>query len=382
MLGADQARIVTFTEVDCTDQCEGQRHRRPIRFPLDLQMFDYILREHRGCRLIVIDNLENYCESPRQIRQAIQELDQAAFYFGIAIVATLQGNVRFALDGTVRDPARTIDGLARCIWSLTPDAAHPGLLRLEPKRMTFCKKPDGIAFRIGDSGQVLWEPLPPYEKPLTDAARRKKREHARLLTWLEATLGTDVVRAETIFNAAKDQGFSKNKLIAAREELGARTFKVGFGRKGGWLWTLKPESEVTDAEVHRASLGLPKDFPFGPAAEAETPTDGQEDADSQDAARSAALAAQESENFGVLNKNGGNTAGSRSSPAERKRPRQYPDLPTAQLRELALQMLGLPQSRQDSPKKQRSRRPESNGNSGNGRSGNGLAGNGRGRNGK
>src|SRR5436190_5269108 len=147
MLGANREHIVMFTEVNCTDSCGGHRHHRPFRFPLDRPMFAYILRQHRGCRLFVIDNLENYCGSPRQFRRAIQELDETANFYGVAIVATWQGNVRFTPDGTIRDTSRTIDGPARCIWCLTPDAAHPGLLRLEPKRMAFCKKPEGIACR-------------------------------------------------------------------------------------------------------------------------------------------------------------------------------------------------------------------------------------------
>jgi hypothetical protein len=53
MLGADPHRIVTFTEVDCSDSCYGHRHSRPIRVPLDLPMFEYILRQHRGCRLMM-----------------------------------------------------------------------------------------------------------------------------------------------------------------------------------------------------------------------------------------------------------------------------------------------------------------------------------------
>jgi hypothetical protein len=351
MLGADPGKIVTFTEVNCTDTCGGHKHRRPIRLPLDLPMFEYILRQHRGCRLIVIDNLENYCESPRQLRQAIQELDETAIYFGVAIVATLQGNVRFAPDGTIRDTARTIDGPARCIWSLTPDAAHPGLLRLEPKRMAFCKKPGGIACRISDAGQVVWEPLPPYEKPPTEAVRRKKLEQSRMLTWLEAILGTDVVPAATIYDAGREQGFSKNKLIAARDELGARTFKFGFGRAGGWLWTLKPDSEVTDAEVQIASIGLPRDFSLEPDA------------------------AQESENFGVLNENGGKMTGSPSSSAGRKRPRRFQDVNTALLREVGMQMLGLSPRRRPSPPEQPGNHA-GNGHSGNGHSGNGHSGNG------
>jgi len=341
MLGANQERIVTFTEVDCTDQCGGHRHSRPIRFPLDRPMFEYILRQHRGCRLIVIDNLENYCESPRQLRQAIRELDETAIYFGVAIVATLQGNVRFAPDGTIRDTARTIDGPARCIWCLTPDAAHPGLLRLEPKRMAFCKKPEGIACRIGDAGQVLWEPLPPYEKPPTEAARRKKLEHIRMLTWLGATLGTGVVLAETIYDAGKERGFSKNRLIAAREELAARTFKYGFGRAGAWMWTLKPQSEVTDAEIQAAYLDLPKDFPLDLKEVLEKSVPGRDGVVDEAAVGSATSAAQESENFGVLNKNGRKMAGSRTLRPGRKRSDSYAGLSLAQLRELGLQMLGL-----------------------------------------
>ena len=274
-----------------------------------------------------------------------------ATYFGIAIVATVQGNVRFAPDGTIRDTARTFDGPARCIWSLTPDAARPGLLRLEPKRMAFCKKPEGIACRISDAGKILWEPLPPYEKPPTEAARRKKLEQGRMRTWLEATLGTEVVRADSIYDAGREQGFSKNKLIATREEVGARTFKVGFGGAGGWLWTLKPESEVTTAEVQMASIGLPKDYSFEPEDGLEMPLPGEEGAGQDDHAGSEAHGAQESENFGVLNENGRKMAGSPASPTDGKLPRRFPDLTTAQLREIGMRMLGLSgRPRQGSPK--------------------------------
>ena len=320
-LGADLARVVMFPDVNCTDICGGHKHSRPIRVPLDLQMFDYILRKNPGCRLIVIDNLENYCDSPKQLRQAIKELDEMAMYFGVAIVATLQGNVRIAPDGTIRDTARTSDGLARCIWSLTPDAAHPGLLRLEPKRMAFCKKPEGIACRISDDGKILWEPLPPYEKPPTEAARRKKLEQARMRTWLETTLGLDVIRADRIYDAGREQGFSRKMLIAARDELGARTFKYGFGAGGCWLWTMKPDSEVTDAEVEIAALGLPQGYTLDPDA------------------------AQKSEDFGALNENGRKTAGSQASPTGRKGPPRFQDVNVALIRAVGMQMLGLPPSR-------------------------------------
>ena len=374
MLGANRERIIMFTEVNCSDTCWGHRHNRPIRFPLDRPMFEDILRQNRGCRLIVIDNLENYCGSPRELRQAIRELDETAIYFGVAIVATLQGNLRLAPDGAIRDTARTRDGLARCIWCITPDAAHPGLLRLEPKRMAFCKKPEGIAFRISDAGKIVWEPLPPYEKPPTEAARRKHLEHARMLTWLRTTLGTGVVLAETIYDAGKEQGFSKNKLIAARDELSARTFKYGFGGYGAWMWTVKPQADVTDAEIQAAYLTLPHDFPADLKEVLEGSVPGRDGVVDEEDEGDWASPREELENFGVLSKKRGKTGGFRTSGRGRKPSPFYDGLSPEQLRELALGKLGLlRRSEQETPEEEdeHEQRHVGNGQSGNGQPGNG-----------
>jgi hypothetical protein len=301
-------------------------------------------------------------------------------------VATLQGNVRFTPDGAIRDPARTSDGQARCIWCITPDPTHPGLLRLEPKRMAFCKKPAGIAFRISDAGTIVWEPLPLYEKPPTEAARRKKLEHARMLTWLTGMLGTEVVLAETIYDAGKEQGYSQNKLIGARKEIDARTFKHGFGRAGAWLWTLKPESEVTDAEVEAAYLYLSEqaqaEFEEAARADFEDATHPQslspagERGVEQAAAGGSTSPLQNHENFGVLSNNRGTNGGSRRSGASRKPSSAYDGLSTAQLREIALKQLGLWGSIEDAA-------PESaEHHAGNGRSSNGKPRNGHEMNGR
>jgi|GEM_PF-7065926 len=339
-LGADPQRVVTFTHVSCTDTCQGHKHSRSIRLPLDTRMFEYILLKHRGCRLIVIDDLEQYCESPQELRRAIRVLDEVAIYHDVAIVATLQGNVRFAADGTIRDAARADDRQARCIWCVTPDPAHPGLLRLEPKRMAFCKQPEGIAFRISDAGKIVWEPLPLYEKPPTEAARRKKQEHARMLTWLTDTLGTGVVPAETIYDAGREQGFSKNKLIAAREEIGARTFKHGFGDDGAWMWTRKPDSEVTDAEVEAAYLDL-ADGARADAHHAPPVSRGEKTGAAKLVAEGPSSPLRNHENFGVLSEKVGKSAGTHVSRAGRKPSNVFDGLDLSQLPDLALKRSGL-----------------------------------------
>lgn len=166
-----------------------------------------------------------------------------------------------------------------------------------------------------------------------------------MLTWLTETLGTEVVLAETIYEAGREQGFSKNKLIEARDEIKARTFKYGFGKAGAWMWTLKPPSEVTDAEIQAAYLILSDDLcealscadaphpqPLSPDGER-----GVEDA----AAEGSTSKLHDDENSGVLSKKRGKKTGSRRSGTDRIPSSSYDGLSMAELRELALKKLGL-----------------------------------------
>ncbi len=133
---------------------------------------------------------------------------------------------------------------------------------------------------------------------------------------------------ETIYHDGREQGFSEKTLIAARDDLGARSFKVGFGETGSWLWTLKPESEVSEADIQNALAGTPQELasnslpdhlepltldsspasgegsiPIGPQREDEQEATGPEFAQTG-CHEDAADAAQKSEDFGVLSKHG------------------------------------------------------------------------------
>jgi hypothetical protein len=225
--------------------------------------------------------------------------------------------VRVAKDGSLVDRAKPADGAARCIWSITADPSHPGLMRMEPKRMSFCKKPEGIAFRLSDAGKVLWESLPEYQRPPTEAAKRRALEHTRMLTWLTGMLSVAAVLADTIYETGREEGFSKKKLIAARQELGGRTFKVGFGKDGSWLWTLKPEDTVTEEEIEEAcgiwdlgdtdEGGRMKDEGGGAKGEGRREKGeerGEKSAEQQAEKQAAQLAEKIGEIFGVLSETG------------------------------------------------------------------------------
>jgi hypothetical protein len=38
-------------------------------------------------------------------------------------------------------------------------------------------------------------------------------------------------------------GFSKGTILRARRELGARSYRIGYGAQGLWCWSIKPEGE-------------------------------------------------------------------------------------------------------------------------------------------
>ena len=61
-------------------------------------------------------------------------------------------------DKLKKDP-RPWDEAAPYVWCLSRDPVDLDLCRFEPKRTTFCREPEGLAFRIQDDGTLAFEPL-------------------------------------------------------------------------------------------------------------------------------------------------------------------------------------------------------------------------------
>lgn len=257
--GSDILRVLFLSTASMRDRIRGGMGQRTLEFPQDISMLEYHLKECPYTRLVVVDPIREYCATPRQLRTTLIKLDELAAKYNVAIVATIQADVKFSRDGQMKRNARTWDEAARCVWCMTRDPDDPELYRLEPKRTTFCRTPAGAAFRIDGRGVVAWEPLPPRIPPLQTC-----------MAWLEELLSQGAVWSAEGLRAAAEFGFSDTLVQKARDRLQIRSDRQGgIAGKGKWWWTkdgrppagedIPPREESLDLVPAAVGPGSPSD---------------------------------------------------------------------------------------------------------------------------
>ncbi len=225
--GADVLRIIFRSDVSMVDSMRGPIGTRTMEFPQDLNMLEYDLKGCPATRLVVIDPLRDFCATPRLMRKALAVLDNLAARYKVAIVVTIQADVRFTPEGQIRQIPRPWDEAARYVWCVTRDPCDPELRRFEPKRTTFCREPTGLAFRITATGRVVWEPL-----------TRRMTLFEKCKAWIGERMSGGAVWAEEAMRDAKKFGFSETMVFRARDDLDIATDREGgIAGTGKWWWT-------------------------------------------------------------------------------------------------------------------------------------------------
>jgi hypothetical protein len=225
--GADVLRVIFRSDVDMCDSVTGPMGTRTMEFPQDLNMLEHDLKGCPATRLVVIDPLRDFCATPRLMRKALAVLDNLAARYKVAIVVTIQADVRFTPEGQIRHVPRPWDEAARYVWCVTRDPCDPELRRFEPKRTTFCREPPGLAFRITQAGRAVWEPL-----------TRRLTRFEKCKVWVDERMSGGAVWAEEALCDARKFGFSETMLYRAREDLGIETDRAGgIAGTGKWWWT-------------------------------------------------------------------------------------------------------------------------------------------------
>ena len=131
--------------------------------------------------MIVIDNLDQYCQTLKQLREAIKLLDEAALYHTLAIVATIQRNVKVTKQG---EPPRHVPQRRRprplhLVRDPRSVASRPAA-GLEPEAGGVLQEAKGNRVTDHRRQSVAWEPL---RSPTSD--RRPKPRSGRQSTTAE-----------------------------------------------------------------------------------------------------------------------------------------------------------------------------------------------------
>lgn len=209
-----------------------------------------VLIERMGdCKLIVIDPVSAYLggidsHKNADMRALLTPLAQMAAAHGVAIVAVSHLNKSQAGSALSRvTGSLAFVAAARAAYVVARCPHDPKRRLVLPIKNNLGNDLTGMAYRIAEERgipYVVWEKDPVTVtadealSPMQDAPRSARDDAAEFLTQL---LARDPVPVDDIKSEGKLAGFTWPTLRRAKDEIGAKSKKAGFG-KAEWTWYL------------------------------------------------------------------------------------------------------------------------------------------------
>jgi hypothetical protein len=142
-------------------------------------------------------------------------------------------------------------GAPRAAFAVIEDAEHDGRRLFLHAKNNLARPPQGLAFRLEQSlvddgivaSRILWEAEPvaitANEALAADAAGTETRTaKADAMQFLQAALADEPVPAAEVNRMAREHGLTAKATRSAREALGVKIERDGFGRGSKSLWSL------------------------------------------------------------------------------------------------------------------------------------------------
>jgi putative DNA primase/helicase len=245
--GADRERVSIVTAV------KDGSVERPFNLAVDLDRLEKEF-DLRQVRLLIIDPVSAYLGTLKNARvnrnnggdvRAIQDrLALFAARHELAIVAVSHLNKSTGARAITRIMG-SLEWVAapRAVFLVTEEAGTDRRLFL-PLKNNLAPDRIGYAFRIEDrivadgigTSSIVWDQDPitiSAEEALAAAARRHT---PGAVDFLQQALSDGPIDQTEIIRLGKEAGFTEKTLRAAREKLGVKPTKEGFGEKGKWVW--------------------------------------------------------------------------------------------------------------------------------------------------
>jgi putative DNA primase/helicase len=247
--GADLSRIHIVKAVKDGD---GER---PFNLSVDL---DRLEREQdlTQVKLLVIDPASSYLGSAKgnhvnrnnsgDVRTILGRLANFAAKHELAVLAVSHLNKSSGTSAITRIMGSTEwVAVPRAVFLVTEEAGTSRRLFL-PLKNNLAPDRVGYAFRIEDrivadgikTSAVVWDhdPVTITADEALAAAAKNKKASSTAMDFLQQLLRDGPVDQTEAVRLGAEAGFSKKNLRMARENLGVKSKKEGFGAEGKWVW--------------------------------------------------------------------------------------------------------------------------------------------------
>jgi len=251
--GADLSRVFVIRSVF------DENKRRGFSLQADLERLETEILKRDNVKLVIIDPISSYLgkvdsHKNADVRSVLEPLGEMAARLRVAIIC----NNHFSKGGGSAN-SRVIGSVAfvnqaRAAFIVTPDEDDDTRMLLIPSKMNIAPIRHGLAYRIEGclvefegreipSSRIMFESTPitiTADQALAamESNGQARTDKAEATDFLTDILSNGPMPAKQVKAEATEAGISAKSLRSAREALGIKPEKNGFGEQGGWVWTL------------------------------------------------------------------------------------------------------------------------------------------------
>jgi hypothetical protein len=257
--GADRNRVHVISAVRT-----GDGSRKSFNLQNDLDLLEEKIARIGDVALVVVDPVSSYLgktdsHKNSEVRGVLEPLSEMAERMRIAILSITHfsksgaNNTTKALHRFIGSIAFT--GAPRAAFAVIEDAEHEGRRLFLHAKNNLARAPQGLAFRLEQclindavvASRILWDAEPvaitANEALAADSSCNETgTAKAEAIEFLQAALAAGPLPAAEVNRMARDHGLTGKAVRSARESLGVKIERDGFGPGSKSLWTLPPEA--------------------------------------------------------------------------------------------------------------------------------------------
>jgi len=220
----------------------------------DVEILDKALQRIPGARLIVIDPISAYLgvktdsHKNSDVRTLLAPIADLAERHGVAVVCVTHLNKSSDKKAIYRTTGSlAFAAAARAVFAITRDEDNSDRRLFLPVKNNLAPDRNGLAFTLTpclsdpDYMRVVWEPGPlemSADEAMNPGENENRREWQYAADWLRELLADESLDAATIKEMGKKEGYGRHVLDKAKDHLGVRSQKSGFGKDSRWVWRL------------------------------------------------------------------------------------------------------------------------------------------------
>ena len=267
--GADPSRVHVVSTV-----CDADGSRRTLNLQNDLALLERKIAEIGDVVLVVIDPVSSYLgktdsHKNSEVRGVLEPLSEMAERTRVAILSVTHFS-KTGANTTTKALHRFIGSIAftgapRAAFAVIEDAEHDGRRLFLHAKNNLARAPQGLAFRleqriVGDVGdgivasRIVWETEPVVitanEALAAEAAGGETRSgKAEAMEFIAAVLASGPAPAAEVLRMGREHGLTAKAIRSAREALGVKIERDGFGPGSKSLWSI-PQGRIDAQSSH------------------------------------------------------------------------------------------------------------------------------------